>query len=204
MSASLNAVKPLPTSTSPDALEALAPPPLLLPGESLENYHILRQAIFAEMAPKSAVEWLLTIDVVELSWEIQRYRQLRHKLLETSRQRAIACALSRIDLIGISTDCQEDARRQTELNAFAWRSDAKAAVEIEHRLDSYGLDALALNSEVHIQVRDLYLMFEGMIVSAQHRRTMLIREFNNQHDPIRPYLRRMPRLLGQPHLPCML
>jgi hypothetical protein len=60
-----------------------------LPGENLERYHALRQAIFADLAPRSAIEWLLTIDVAELSWEIRRYRILRHRLLEAYRQNAI-------------------------------------------------------------------------------------------------------------------
>lgn len=71
----------------PVEFEALAPPPQLLSGEQLEHYHALRQAIFADLAPQSAIEWLLAIDVAELSWDIQRYRMLRHKLLETYRQR---------------------------------------------------------------------------------------------------------------------
>jgi len=35
----------------PMEMEALAPPPLLLPGESREHYQALRQAIFADLAP---------------------------------------------------------------------------------------------------------------------------------------------------------
>ena len=42
----------------PAEFEVLAPPPLLLPGENLERYHALRQAIFADLAPRSAIEWL--------------------------------------------------------------------------------------------------------------------------------------------------
>lgn len=52
----------------PVELEALAPPPLLLPGEDLGHYLALRQAIFANLAPRSAIEWLLAIDVAERSW----------------------------------------------------------------------------------------------------------------------------------------
>lgn len=73
----------------PVEFEALAPPPLLLPREHLEHYHALRQAIFADLAPQSAIEWLLAIDVAELSWEIQRYRVLRHKLLGTFAKRQL-------------------------------------------------------------------------------------------------------------------
>ncbi|WP_249140645.1 hypothetical protein [Bradyrhizobium manausense] len=111
----------------PVEFEALAPPPLLLPGEHLEHYQALRQAIFADLAPRSAIEWLLAIDVAELSWEIQRYRMLRHKLLETYRQEAIAAALRRIDMVGIDPDFEEEAESYTLQNALSWRIDPIAA-----------------------------------------------------------------------------
>ena len=76
----------------------------MLPGERLDHYHALRQAIFAGLAPRSAIEWLLAIDVAELSWEIQRYRLLRHRLLVTYRQQAIEAALRRIDMAGIASE----------------------------------------------------------------------------------------------------
>ena len=78
----------------PAELEVLTPP-LLLPGESLQHYQALREAIFGDIAPRSTIEWLLAIDVAELSWEIQRYRRLRHKLLQMHRQNAVEAALRR-------------------------------------------------------------------------------------------------------------
>jgi hypothetical protein len=50
----------------------------LLPGEAAPGY--LRRA------PRSAIEWLLAIDLVKLSWEIQRYRLLRQKFGELPSQ----------------------------------------------------------------------------------------------------------------------
>jgi hypothetical protein len=85
----------------PEGLEAFARPPSLLPGERPEQYDALRDAIFCEIAPRCAIEWLLAIDVVELSWDIQRYRILRHKILEGYRQKAIEQALRRVDCAGI-------------------------------------------------------------------------------------------------------
>lgn len=82
----------------PAEFESLSSPPLLLPGEVLEKYELMRHAIFAELAPHTAIEWLLAIDVAELSWEIQRYRVLRHKLLEHYREKAIEQCLRHIDL----------------------------------------------------------------------------------------------------------
>ncbi|UQR65436.1 PDC sensor domain-containing protein [Bradyrhizobium sp. C-145] len=73
MNGPFQTARELTATALPVEFEALAPPPLLLPGEHLEHYQALRQVIFADLAPRSAIEWLLAIDVAELSWEIQRY-----------------------------------------------------------------------------------------------------------------------------------
>ncbi|MGY4320587.1 hypothetical protein [Bradyrhizobium sp. JR3.5] len=108
----------------------MAPPPLLLPGERLDDYHALRQAIFADLAPRSAIEWLLAIDVAELSWEIQRYRLL----LASYRQQAIEAALRSIDVVGIAPEFEDEADYCTRQNVLSWRLDPLAATEIEARL----------------------------------------------------------------------
>lgn len=172
----------------PVEFETLAPPPLLLPGESLEHYQVLRQAIFADLAPRSAIEWLLAIDIAELSWEIQRYRLLRHKLLETSRQKAIEATLRRIDLVGIEPDCQDEAEHYTRQNALSWRIDSIATTEIEARLGSYGFDAPTITTEVFVQAREILFLFEGLLNTAQAKRMLLLREIRNQRlagGPIR-------------------
>ena len=170
----------LTTAALPVEFEALAPPPLLLPGESREHYLMLRQAIFADLAPRSAIEWLLAIDVAELSWEIQRYRMLRHRLLETCRQKAIEATLRRIDLVGIGPERQDEAEYYTLENALSWRMDPIATIEIDARLASHGFDQHAITTEVYIQARDFLLLFESLLNAAQAKRMLLLREIRNQ------------------------
>ncbi|MCJ9734179.1 hypothetical protein [Bradyrhizobium sp. PRIMUS42] len=164
----------------PVEFEALAPPPRLLPGEQLEHYHALRQAIFADLAPQSAIEWLLAIDVAELSWDIQRYRMLRHKLLETYRQRAVEATLRRIDLVGIYPEFEAEAEYHTLQNALSWRCDPIAAAEIDARLATYGFDQHAITTEVYVQAREVLVLFEGLLNAAQTKRMLLLREIRNQ------------------------
>jgi hypothetical protein len=142
----------------------------------------MQQIIFADIAPKSALEWLVAIDVVELSWDIRRYCLLRHKVLQTFRQQAIERTLGRIDLIGIPPSFQEEANYYTRLNALSWRMNQVAATEIELRLASSGLDQDAINAEVYAQAREQFLMFDALLVSAQNRRTILLREINKQRQ----------------------
>jgi hypothetical protein len=164
----------------PTELEALAPPPLLLPGESLQRYQLMRRAILIELAPRSVIEWLLAIDVVELCWEIQRYRSVRQKLLEGYRQRAIEHGLRQIDLVGIPTELEEEACQQIKRNAAVWRIDPDAAIEIETRLSGYGFDQNSINAETYHQAGQIFLTFEALIASAQNRRTTLLRELGRQ------------------------
>jgi len=187
MNAPFNPAQNLALPALPAEFESLAPPPLLLPGEALEKYELMRQAIFAELAPRSVIEWLLAIDVVELSWEIQRYRVLRHKLLEHYREEAIEHSLRHIDLAGLPPETEDEARYQIRRNARIWRVDPMAASEIEARLAAYGYDSHAINTQVYLQARDVFLVFEALLNSAQNRRLSLLREMTKRrHTRDRP------------------
>ena len=117
--------QPQSASVLPPQFEALCPPPQLLPGENVNHYHALQGAIFRDLAPQSAIEWLLPIDIAELSWEMQRYRVLRHRFLNTYRQKAIEMTLRRVDVAGIAPDFR--AELYTFNNALDWQLDASAA-----------------------------------------------------------------------------
>ncbi|MCK1429548.1 MULTISPECIES: hypothetical protein [unclassified Bradyrhizobium] len=116
---------PATTSAIPVEFQVLCPAPQLLPGESIEQHRALQAVIFRDIAPQSGIEWLLAIDVAELSWEMQRYRILRHKLLESYRQKAIEMTLRRIDVPGIVPDFKNDGERYIVQNALDWRLDRK-------------------------------------------------------------------------------
>ncbi|QIG91088.1 hypothetical protein [Bradyrhizobium sp. 6(2017)] len=183
MNGPFQAAHELTATKLPVEFEVLAPPPLLLPGERLDHYHALRAAIFADLAPRSAVEWLLAIDVVELSWEIQRYRVLRHRLLTTYRQKAIEAALRHIDMAGIAPEFEDEAEYYTRQNALSWRLDPVATTEIEARLASYGFDQHSINTDVYVQAREVFVLFEGLLNAAQARRLLLIREIRRHRSP---------------------
>lgn len=168
------------TSAIPAEFQALCPAPQLLPGECIEQYRALQTLIFRDIAPQSAIEWLLAIDVAELSWEMQRYRILRHKLLESYRQKAIEMTLRRIDVPGIVPDLKNDSERYIVQNALDWRLDRIAADEIEARLASYGFDQHTISVEVYVQAREMFTLFETLMNAAQLRRLFLLKEINTR------------------------
>jgi hypothetical protein len=113
----------------PTFLTVIARPVSLLPGESLRDFESVRDNIIHDVAPQSGIEWLWTMDLIDLSWDIIRYRALRQKVLETYRQVAIESVLQRLDLAGISQESLPSARNYTKQNAAQWRQDPEAATE---------------------------------------------------------------------------
>lgn len=179
MNGPVNLPQPQSASLLQPQFAALCPTPQLLPRENIEHYLALQAVIFRDLDPRSAIEWLLAIDIAELSWEMQRYRILRHRLLSTYRQKAIEMTLRRIDVAGIAPDFQDVAEIYTIGNALDWQLDASAALDIEARLRSYGFDQHAISMEVYVQAREVLALFESLLNGAQLRRLMLLREMNN-------------------------
>jgi hypothetical protein len=101
-------------------------------------------------------------------------------MLEIRRRDAIDAMLQRLDLPGIPHPFRQSARDQTRLNAEQWRTDPIANAEIENRLTTQGIDEGSVNAEVLIQSRELFIVFDTLMQSAQARRIMLLREINRR------------------------
>jgi hypothetical protein len=157
------------------SLRLSAPYPNCCP-EKLLTAIALQAAVFRDIAPQSAIEWLLAIDIAELSWEMQRYRMLRHKLLKIYRHKAIEASLRRIDVAGTAPELQGEAEFYTFRNALDWQFDPTAAHDIEARLASYGFDQNVINMEVYVQAREVFSLFESLLNGAQLRRVVLLKE----------------------------
>jgi len=180
------AVESVQRCSLPAPIRSLLKPPRLLPGESANDYYTIRQMTIDEVAPQTSIEWLWTIDLVELSWDVVRYRNLRQKVLEKYREAAVESLLQRVDGFGIPPAAREMARQHTRRNVEDWRDDPTAAAEIEVRLKSHGIDATSINIEVFVQARDLFVMFDSLMHSAQSRRIILLREIAARRAFSRP------------------
>ena len=59
-----------------------------LGGKTRIRFEVIRQMIIEDVGPRTILEWLWTMDLVELSWEILRYRRLREDTSRIPRQDA--------------------------------------------------------------------------------------------------------------------
>jgi len=131
----------------PNELKALLEPSCLLPGENRHDFETIRQMMIDEIQPETNIEWLWLLDLVELSWEILRYRKLKQCILQLFRESAIAALLQRIDGAGMPPELLGVVRLRSQRAAADWREDAIAAAEIEARLERNGYNPVAVNAE---------------------------------------------------------
>jgi hypothetical protein len=163
----------------------------LLPGESFHDFEALRQMMVDDIRPETNVEWLWTLDLVELSWEILRYRFLKERILETHRTAAMEAILQRLDSEGMPAEAMPMVRMQAKRTAAEWRDDQEAAIEIEARLDRSGFDSIDINAEVFVQAREQFVMFDQLMQVAQKRRIGLLREISIRRE----FARRVRRVI---------
>jgi len=154
----------------------------LLPGESFHDFEAIRQMMVDDIQPETNIEWLWTLDLVELSWEILRYRHLKKRILDVHRVAAIEAILQRLDGEGMPAEATPLVRKQARRAATEWRDDSEAALEIEARLYRSGLDPIAINAEVFVRARELFVMFDQLMHSAQSRRIGLLREISIRRE----------------------
>ncbi|WP_247411942.1 hypothetical protein [Bradyrhizobium sp. 23] len=172
---------PAPASAIPVEFQALCPAPQLLPGESIDQYRALQAVIFREIAPNPRSSGCLPLMLRSCPGKCSDiYRILRHKLLESYRQKAIEMTLRRIDVPGIVPDLKNDAERYIVQNALDWQLDRVAGDEIEARLASYGFDQHTISVEVYVQAREIFTLFETLMNAAQLRRLFLLKEISSR------------------------
>ena len=130
----------------------------------------------ARSGPRGFIEWLWTFDLVELSWEILRYRRFKMRLLDAYRATAIESLLLLLDGGGLPDEAAPMVRVHVRKARTDRRNDPKAAAEIEARLARSGFDQSDISTEAFMQARELFLMLDQLMHSAQNRRNSLLRE----------------------------
>jgi hypothetical protein len=161
--------------TIPIELSAFSEPSFLLPGENRLEFEVIRDMLIDEVRPETHIEWLWTLDLVDLSWEILRYRGLKQQILHEHRQAAIKAMLQRLDGAGIPAADFATLATQSGRSAEQWRDDPEAAAEIEARLRRHGFNETSVNAELFCQVRSVFATFDALIHAAQNRRIALLR-----------------------------
>ncbi|WP_426527919.1 hypothetical protein [Bradyrhizobium sp. McL0615] len=134
--------------------------------------------IVEDIQPQTNIEWLWTLDLVELSWDLFRYRRLKKSILDVHRATAIETILRRLDGEGVPAEVMSRVDLHAKRTAAEWRDDRDAANVTEARLRRNKFDNIDINAEVFVQARVSFEMFDRLTHLAQTRRIGLLREIS--------------------------
>jgi hypothetical protein len=183
-----------------------ANPPLAL-NEKREEYEDLFDAIAAAAKPADAIAWLLVRDFTDLTWQIQREKNLIRKLMEIAEERAVADMLTP-DKLDWTQGLDDDdvslipGRGEALDTASDWAKNPEARIEINKRLADQGYDATdILNKalcpgsqfkkldafDMHADLDRFALRIEKAdrrIAAYEQRRYTLLREIERYSDKL--------------------
>ena len=158
--------------------ELLGPPPLL-PGESEADYEALKMRIMAAVKPVDAIEHLYVRDVIDLQWDLLRFRRLKSHLLSSSAPSGLAALMS--------------ARKYTHFNDSRFASwlnnDPQAVKEIKELLTNWGLSEQDIFAQTMVKKINEFERLEKMAYSVETRRNTALRELERHREAVARRLR---------------
>jgi hypothetical protein len=117
--------------------------------------------------PQDVIEWLWVKDVVDLSWEILRLRQLKIELVEIDRENQNATI---------------EWEREHADDPYLGTSIPRSPAEIEARKNKPLLDTEADSAKLLFRHIGEYEQIEKLLTSAELRRDRILRELELRRD----------------------
>lgn len=152
--------------------------PPLLPGEEEKNFYVLFDMMAEEIGPTTNVDWFAVADVVDLLWDIGRYRLWKNAILMVSRRDALVTALTR-------THPYYNPNAKISLadeEAVLWRTDPKKQVVLQARLDEAGYCTDALNAGALMEAQMPLATIDRFLSSARGQLNTTLKEIGVRRE----------------------
>jgi hypothetical protein len=165
-----------PPPKAPDEVVALQDqdffgPPPLIPGEDPRAYEALLMQITNAVRPKDVFEKIWVRDMVDLTWETRRLRQLKGGVFQTYARNRISEIL-------------ENSGSDDELELRWARGEPKALEEVESRLGALGLTIDGLMAEALAANLAVLAPVDRMLAGVEARRNQVLRELERHGNSI--------------------
>jgi hypothetical protein len=135
--------------------------------------------IMAAVKPADAIEHLYVRDVIDLQWDLLRFRRLKSHLLSSSAPSGLAALMS--------------ARKYTPFNDARFASwlnnDPKAVKEIKALLTQWGLTEQDIHAQTMVKKINEFERLERMASSVEARRNAALRELERHREAVARRLR---------------
>ena len=159
-----------------EVLPLILQTPRLLPGETQDELTGLFEVLMYEVDPQSAIEWLTTIDLTFILWEIHRYRRWKNAIICTGHAESLKAALHKTNSATLVEGSEAAVRVEAQLDAEKWRTNPASRQLIEQRLQQHGYDADAISAGAFVEGLPSLVLIEKFLTSARHQFNSLLRE----------------------------
>ncbi len=178
-----SARQPTDTFDVPQEFYDLLGSPTFAPSDNSANYSLIVKRMLESIRPKDFIERLFVRDLIDLTWEECRLRQIREALLAESRGAAVERLLMRKNLREVPEGAERIARAQAKDQFKNWANDRAKRKEIEGDLNkhSQGEDQAILAasySEIYKELESV----KKSLAFAQQRRMALLREIEHRRE----------------------
>lgn len=155
--------------------------PALLPGEEEEDFYRLFDIMADEIAPNTSMEWFALADVVDLLWDIGRYRLWKSAILAISRREAEVTALMRTHPYYVP-NARPPKVSYVGQEAQQWRTDPAKREVLEARIAKAGYDDDALNAGAMIEAQVPLATIDRFLSSARAQLNTTLKEIGVRRE----------------------
>lgn len=168
----------------PKYIERILGPAPLVHGESVEDYRSLLSQFAAAVDPDSIIDWLQIKDVVDLTWEIIRYRRVKAEIIDLEIPFAAAPLVRRvlIDKEKHYGPTIDSLRLQEAQNAIlnAMGEPAFAETEVAESVTQLGLPLTSFSSSALVSKLDVIEAIDRLVARAEKRRDSVLQEIERR------------------------
>jgi len=183
------------TAAIPRYIREIFGEPPLLRSESRDAYDTLWSALAVQFDPREIMEWAWVRDLADLTWEVARIRRAMRSMLDISFKSGLRGTLRAV-IPFVATLPPEP-----EVLAESWYDASLGKGKVAATLAKYGLSAEAAEGEAFAhRLGDIERM-QRLIISAESRRNMIIRELHVHRESALARKARSEIIDGEPANP---
>jgi hypothetical protein len=163
------------TAKVPPGLEALFKDPPLVGDEKREDYENLFSAFVATMMPGDAIVWVYVRDITDLTWEIQRNKNLKSQIMEAAYCFVVSRLLSTSQSFSLALPSSSSGSAKKDREAKQWADDPEFRQKTNQKLAQKGYDANYISTAASVRAATLIEAIDRRIAVYEVRRGAALR-----------------------------
>jgi hypothetical protein len=186
---SRSATQRFPSRRSQLAHAHLFGPPALIEGEDSALYYELLARISEFVTPRDIIEEILIVDIVNLQWEVMRYRRFKSEIMKLRKSAAVEHLP---DLRYVAEQYfPEQSEEEVRDLFYDWvRQDPATGKKVDEIFAKLGLTRDALMAATLFETIGTIAIIEQWISSAEARRNSALRELGRHRTTLGQATRR--------------